>query len=210
MVSDSRLNTLIHAPVTLLPTVLDRSSYEHVIALSPAWNELVDRISRDIPFIVQHLTESAKADPWLARLLDMLKRLEADGKSETQPIRLGIYRSDYMINVEEAPSTHANDSATSSSSSPSPLASSAPLPLSTSSGLIHTAQQIELNTISASFAGLSTRVSKMHQFMLERELGWTEAEAKQKLPANEAIQNIAAAFNTALQLYQQQSSVINK
>lgn len=176
VVSDAVSSTLIHAPVTVLPTSVHRGSYESVVALSDDWNQLVDHISRDRDFLREHLTGSAQADPWLQSLLDLEQRLHTEGLSCTQPVRLGIYRSDYMIHVDE----------------------------DDSGALTHTAQQIELNTISASFASLSTRVSDLHAFIMEREIGWSAQETADRLPENKAIQRIAASFNSAVEQYKMQ------
>lgn len=170
----------MHAPVTLLPTPLDESSYKRVAALTPLWNTLVDRLSRDEEFLLSHLEQSAKADPWLARLMEILKQLRSEGRALTQPIRLGVLRSDYMIHVEE--STNA-DGAT----------------LRT-----HTPLQVELNTISASFMGLSTRVAAMHRFMLEREMGVAPAVLDALLPQNLAVEGVAAGMACAFELYKKQ------
>ena len=50
--------TLCHAPVSLLPTAMLRSAFQHVVALTPLWNTLVDKISRDEDFLLQQLQPS--------------------------------------------------------------------------------------------------------------------------------------------------------
>ena len=170
----------MHAPVTLLPTPLDASSYHRVAALTPLWNTLVDRLARDEEFLLTHLEQSAKADPWLARLMEILKQLRSEGRSLTQPIRLNVLRSDYMIHVEDST---GSDGA----------------PIRT-----HTPLQVELNTISASFMGLSTRVAAMHRFMLERELGIKPDVVDTMLPKNLAVDGVAAGMACAFELYKKQ------
>lgn len=168
-------NLLTHVPVTLLPTRIPRQCFEQVAALSQDWNALVDGISRDHAFLLAQLADSGRADPWLQSLLDILRRLEDEGCSRTQAIRFGVYRSDYMINAEETPT-----------------------------GVQYTAQQVEFNTIAAALGGLSTRVSAMHRYVLERELDWTEEQIRAVVPDNKGIQHIAEAFSVAFRQYQLQ------
>jgi len=222
MVSDASKGLLVHAPVTLLPTPIHRGSFELVRDLSPLFNELFDRVSRDETFLLEALKGSAQVDPFLASLVGMLKRLREEGKSMTQKVRLGIYRSDYMIHAEER-TTHHDQHATPSSScttarcpasptcsSPNPPTDSpSPCPCISSGtcccgAWCYCPQQVELNTIAASFGGLSTRVSEMHRYMLQRVCRISKEEVEKQTPENRAIQGIAKAFNTAFQCYKQQ------
>ena len=41
----------VHAPVTLLPTPFPRGAFEHAVRLAPAFNLLVDRVSRDPAYL---------------------------------------------------------------------------------------------------------------------------------------------------------------
>lgn len=73
-----------------------------------------------------------------------------------QPLYLGIHRSDYMLN--ETPATGADVDGSGSSSSGGKTAVSL--------------RQIELNTVSSAFAGLSARISQLHAYMLDRFTAW--------------------------------------
>ena len=208
----SSSSLLVHAPVTLLPTSLDEQSYRRVAALTPLWHTLVDRVSRDEAFLLRHLEGPAQADPWLRRMLNLLVRLQKEGRACTQPLRLGIYRSDYMLHVEDidddgsaaaaaadAVTVAVAASANGTSELASPDASS-----SSRRGVRHTPLQVELNTMAASFMGLSTRVAAMHRFMLQREMGLAADVVKQITPDNDAVGNIARGMSVAFERYKQQ------
>ncbi len=186
---------LVHAPLTLLPTALDRGSYERVAGLSQAWNQLVDRVSRDEEWLLETLELPARADPWLRQMLDILIELRKEGTNMTQPLRLGIYRSDYMIHVHESHASASEELASHAVSAAAP----SPLPR-----LVHTPLQVELNTISASFMGLSSRISTMHRFVLARELGLKMNQIDHALPENDAIGNIVKGMAEAFNIYKQE------
>jgi hypothetical protein len=76
---------LVHAPLTLLPTPLDEQSYRRVAALSPLWNTLVDRVSRDEDWLLATLERSSKADQWLRRLMDISQK---QNQRQLQPHRM--------------------------------------------------------------------------------------------------------------------------
>ncbi|KAL9320306.1 hypothetical protein ACSQ67_012145 [Phaseolus vulgaris] len=86
---------LVHAPVALLPTPFTENQWSEATELAPIFNELVDRVSLDATFLQQALSRTKKADEFTARLLDIhSKMLQIDKKEE---IRLGLHRSDYML-----------------------------------------------------------------------------------------------------------------
>ncbi|KAM7272933.1 hypothetical protein ACFE04_027597 [Oxalis oulophora] len=120
---------MTHAPIALLPVGFPESHWTQACELAPIFNELVDRVSLDGNFLQESLSRTKKVDPFTSRLLDIhSKMLETNKKEE---IRLGLHRSDYMLDEQ------------------------------TSSLL-----QIEMNTISSSFASLSCLVGELHRSLL--------------------------------------------
>ncbi|KAJ1417091.1 Pre-ATP-grasp domain superfamily [Sesbania bispinosa] len=154
---------LVHAPFALLPTLFPESQWRQVCELAPIFNELVDRVSLDGKFLQEALSRTKKADKFTSRLLDIhSKMLEINKKEE---IRLGLHRSDYMLDEN------------------------------TKSLL-----QIELNTISSSFAGLGSLVSELHRSILSR-YGKLLGLDSQKVPANGAVSQYAEALAKAWSEY---------
>lgn len=86
---------LVHLPFSLLPPPLPESYWKQACELAPLFNELVDRVSLDGKFLQESLSRTKKADEFTSRLLDIhSKMLEINKKEE---IRMGLHRSDYML-----------------------------------------------------------------------------------------------------------------
>lgn len=97
------------APISLLPNAFPRKSFEHAQSLAPLFNILVDRISLNNEFLENTLGDVASVDPFTGKLLEMYIQIYHDeggasiGKFAREADRLGILRSDYMLNcLEEA------------------------------------------------------------------------------------------------------------
>nr|XP_017236819.1 PREDICTED: glutathione synthetase, chloroplastic-like isoform X2 [Daucus carota subsp. sativus] len=110
--------SMVHAPVALLPTSFPESHWKQACELAPIFNELVDRVSLDGKFLQDSLSRTKEVDDFTSRLLDIHSKMLQMNKKED--IRLGLHRSDYMLDEQTK-----------------------------------LLLQIELNTISSSFAGLS-------------------------------------------------------
>lgn len=155
-------NQAIHCPFGLVPFPVPASAFGEMEKYGPLFGRLVDRISRSPDFINDTLKGAAETDPFTAQLLKILNTVEKEGN--TQPLRLGLFRSDYMIHT-------TNDEGKTQ----------------------HRPLQVENNTIAASFAGLSTAISSMHDFLFSRHL----PSIKPTLPENKAIQNLAKGIAIA-------------
>ncbi|KAK6138018.1 hypothetical protein DH2020_028245 [Rehmannia glutinosa] len=117
---------LIHAPISLLPMPFPESHWKQACEVAPIFNELVDRVSLDAEFLHESLSRTKKVDAFTSRLLDIhAKMIDMNKKEE---IRLGLHRSDYMLDEQT-----------------------------------NLLLQIELNTNSSSFPGLSCLVSDLHR-----------------------------------------------
>ncbi|KAL6653595.1 hypothetical protein ACP70R_008519 [Stipagrostis hirtigluma subsp. patula] len=88
--SDPRSGTipgvgLVHAPFSLLPARFPMPFWKQACELAPIFNELVDRRTRQV-------------DDFTARLLEIHEKMMEANKKED--IRLGLHRSDYMLDSE--------------------------------------------------------------------------------------------------------------
>ncbi|XP_006663628.3 glutathione synthetase, chloroplastic-like isoform X2 [Oryza brachyantha] len=89
---------LVHAPFSLLPTHFPASFWKQACELAPIFNDLVDRVSLDGEFLQDSLSRTRQVDDFTARLLDIhVKMMEVNKKED---IRLGLHRSDYMLDSE--------------------------------------------------------------------------------------------------------------
>ncbi|KAL0658516.1 hypothetical protein Bca4012_079101 [Brassica carinata] len=89
---------MTHAPISLLPTPFPESYWKQACEVAPIFNELVDRVSLDAQFIQDSLSRTKKADIFTSRLLDIHSKMLESNKKED--IRLGLHRSDYMLDEE--------------------------------------------------------------------------------------------------------------
>ncbi|KAL3702413.1 hypothetical protein R1sor_020435 [Riccia sorocarpa] len=88
---------IAHVPFSLLPTPFPAKDFEKAVDLSTLFNELVDRVSLDVEFLKRALGQAQKADEFTGRLLKMYCMILDEGVK--QDIRLGLHRSDYMLDV---------------------------------------------------------------------------------------------------------------
>ncbi|KAK7332946.1 hypothetical protein VNO80_29703 [Phaseolus coccineus] len=86
---------LVHAPFALLPTPFPQNQWRQASELAPIFNELVDRVSLDAAFLQHALSRTKEADEFTSRLLDIHSKMLKINKKEE--IRLGLHRSDYML-----------------------------------------------------------------------------------------------------------------
>lgn len=96
MMDDTERTTTIHAPIGLLPAPIPKTSFDSMVAIAPLFNLLVDRISRDAKFINDTLSSAASSDEFTKNLLNIYNTARNED-GPTQPICLGLNRSDYML-----------------------------------------------------------------------------------------------------------------
>ncbi|KAH0454340.1 hypothetical protein IEQ34_016264 [Dendrobium chrysotoxum] len=161
---------MVHAPFALLPMPIQEGFWKQACELAPIFNELVDRVSLDGKFLQDSLSRTKKVDAFTSRLLDIHSKMLEINKKEV--IRLGLHRSDYMLDAETA--------------------------------LLY---QIELNTISSSFAGLGCLVSNLHRHLLNqhgKDLGLNP----KRVPGNTAVRQFAEALAKAWKEYDNKRAVV--
>eukprot|EP01063_Lacrimia_lanifica_P007851 TRINITY_DN15033_c0_g1_i2.p1 TRINITY_DN15033_c0_g1~~TRINITY_DN15033_c0_g1_i2.p1 ORF type:complete len:485 (+),score=177.56 TRINITY_DN15033_c0_g1_i2:76-1530(+) len=129
-----------HCPVMAAPTPFPKKQFERARAAQPAFNKLVDGVSRDFAFLEETLGATAKADPFTGKLYEIFQKVYCGAKAAYQPLMLGMHRADYMLDTSAAASFSE-----------------------------WTAKQIEINTIASAFAGLSSLTNKFHQFAAAME-----------------------------------------
>ncbi|CAI7801155.1 unnamed protein product [Closterium sp. NIES-53] len=161
---------LIPAPVTLLPTPFPAHHFHRAMELAPLFNALVDAVSQDSDFLQSTLTSAGRSDSFTAGLLRIHAEIIKEGIQ--QPIRLGMHRSDYMLDT-------------------------------VTGGVL----QVELNTISSSFPGLTSRVTDLHRHMVGM-YGEKAGLSVDSVPLNTAATDMADALAAAWREYGDESSLI--
>ncbi|CAI5484933.1 unnamed protein product [Closterium sp. Yama58-4] len=161
---------LVPAPVTLLPTPFPAHHFHRAVELAPLFNELVDAVSQDADFLQSTLASAGLSDSFTAGLLRIHAEILKQGIQ--QPIRLGMHRSDYMLDT-------------------------------VTGGVL----QVELNTISSSFPGLTSRVTDLHRHMVGM-YGEKAGLSVDAVPLNMAATDMADALAAAWREYGDESSMI--
>ncbi|KAK4797122.1 hypothetical protein SAY86_029448 [Trapa natans] len=161
---------MVHAPFSLLPTSFPESYWRQACEIAPIFNELVDRVSLDGKFLQDSLSRTGKVDAFTSRLLDIHSKMLQMGKNED--IRLGLHRSDYMLDQQT-----------------------------------NLLLQIELNTISSSFPGLSCLVSELHRSLLGH-YGESLGLDSKRIPQNTAVDQYAEVFAKAWAEYNNPRSLV--
>ncbi|KAF2755894.1 glutathione synthetase large chain [Pseudovirgaria hyperparasitica] len=123
------------APVTIFPSLFPRSCFEQGRSIQTAYNRLYSAIARDEDWLGSIVQELVGIDDFITKLWEVHMTVKQEGY--TQSLTLGLFRSDYMVHVEE-------------------------LENSRNVGL----KQVEFNTIASSFGGLSSKVSTLHRYLL--------------------------------------------
>uniref|UniRef100_A0A7S2FM90 Glutathione synthetase n=2 Tax=Octactis speculum TaxID=3111310 RepID=A0A7S2FM90_9STRA len=81
----------IHAPFSLLPNKISRQEFEKVKRLAPVFNTLIDRIACDRTWLLDAIEPALATDAFTARLSSIM------ASTPHQRVRLGLHRSDYMM-----------------------------------------------------------------------------------------------------------------
>ncbi|RNF01501.1 glutathione synthetase [Trypanosoma rangeli] len=132
--------TTTHIPLTLQPARMRRGEFDALCRLQLLWNEAVNNTARNFPFLLEALRETAVSDTeFTGKLVDILQEVYL-GTAPYQSLMLGVFRADYMRSSAAAAVEEA-DAATAAW------------------------KNVEINTISCSFTGLSPLVSDFHQHL---------------------------------------------
>ncbi|KAJ4968936.1 hypothetical protein NE237_015637 [Protea cynaroides] len=89
---------MVHSPFSLLPKPFPQFHWQQACQLAPLFNELVDRVSLDGEFLQESLSRTKEVDVFTGRLLDIHSKMLKNNKREE--IRLGLHRSDYMLDSQ--------------------------------------------------------------------------------------------------------------
>lgn len=86
-----------HAPFALGPYPWPKAEFDKVVSLQPALSAAIDRVSRDDAWLEHTLRETIASDEFTARIY----QLHRDNPNP-QMLRLGLLRSDYMLDQKES------------------------------------------------------------------------------------------------------------
>jgi glutathione synthetase len=178
------------APMSLLPNAFPQQAFEHAESLATSFNELVDRISRDSAFLEETLEGVIEADPFTAKLLKLYKQVYVEDPNSV------AHTADRLGIHRSDYMLHKLKGETE-----------------------YKLKQVELNTIAASFGGLSCNVASLHRYLTSRfatdldgflamnqqivsSNDYSDADSKPTgVPQNPALQRIPKAMSVAFYRY---------
>ncbi|XP_022786702.1 glutathione synthetase-like [Stylophora pistillata] len=144
MIYKNKSGILEHRPFTVLPTPIPRRLFTAAREVQKDFNLLVHKASKDFQFTKDALLSTITADVFTARIFAIYEKTQEQGIG--QPISLGIFRSDYMI--EQTSGSHKEEEE------------------EEEENLNLCIKQVELNTISISAITSSCRASSLHSLYL--------------------------------------------
>ncbi|XP_060063120.1 glutathione synthetase-like [Ylistrum balloti] len=145
-----------YAPITLFPSLVPREALNKVEAIQIHFNKMMHMVAQDLDFLQKCLCNVIQVDDFNKRLWDIVQRVNEEGI--TQPISLGMFRSDYMMDAKH--STNGNPLIPTDPPTNGDLPTSASIPDNLQM------KQIEFNMIATGSAGLISNVDKVHRFSL--------------------------------------------
>jgi len=162
------------APFALEPSPFPKAAFDKCYELGRPWNSIVHAVAESYEtWLRPTLLATASSDEeFTGKLLSLADEVQ-NHNQRAQRVTLGILRSDYLLQSESS----------TTDSSAYPL-------------------QVELNTIASSFGCLSTKVTKLHQFLCHD----LTQQQQQQLIENPAAVNIVDGLAAAFHEYTRQRS----
>ena len=183
------------APISLLPNAFPRSEFERVQKVGPVFNILVEKISQNEKFLQDTLEGVVEADPFTAKLLELYKEIytgDTPNKWAMQADRLGLHRSDYMLNDGTPKQVELNTIASSFGA------------LSARVAALHS----HLTTTTSTNKAVVDFLTQNKRAVLDDESEILSPE--DGVPENPALENLALALNLAAQQYQDKCTPASK
>uniref|UniRef100_A0A915K7M1 Glutathione synthetase n=1 Tax=Romanomermis culicivorax TaxID=13658 RepID=A0A915K7M1_ROMCU len=165
-----------HISFTILPSVIEKSLFQQACDVHADMSLLYHKVAFDYNFLQQSLQRVAIGDEFTHNLIRIYVKLyETDLLDKT--LALTIQRSDYMFH-QPISTPQINDRRR----------------------RILCLKQVEVNNIASSFAGISSRVTKLHKYLLRRFADQLKLDYN-KIPDNDALCTVAGGLTAAWEYY---------
>ncbi|XP_022125480.2 glutathione synthetase isoform X1 [Pieris rapae] len=174
-------DTIQIAPFVLLPSPFPRTEFTKAVDLQPVLNELMHKVSHDDEFLEKTLQNALEVDDFTAKLYNIWIKVREEGI--TQPISLGMLRSDIML---ESRCPHTENQC----AKHTPYCSW---------------KQVEINSIASGFGHLGP-VSREIQSYVLRQLG--HGELIKNMPENRALSGLCSGIIEAYDMFGVPSAVV--
>ncbi|XP_005109303.1 glutathione synthetase [Aplysia californica] len=170
----------VPAPYALFPSVVPAPVLEQAKSTMTHFSRLMHKVSMDHEFLEQSLKNVIQVDPFMLSLWNIYCKVRESGIK--QPLHLGLFRNDFMMNCLD-------------SISPGQIVGADRLEL----------KQIEFNSIAASFGGLTGQIVDLHRL----SLGMAGKDIKpEQIPDNKPAVGLADGMVKAWELYGSPRAVI--
>ncbi|KAG5483198.1 hypothetical protein CUR178_04776 [Leishmania enriettii] len=155
---------ITHPALSLHPLPMRAEVLRQLYSRQLLWNEAINRTARSFQFLRDSLRSTAESDlGFTGRLLSILEKVYMTAPVGAdapvyQPLMLGIFRTDYMRTVDPEASCTVSPK----------VEAVVTLSGEAEAAMAEAVQQwknIEINTISCSFAGLSPLVQEFHKYL---------------------------------------------
>lgn len=187
MVYNDSKGNLQHVPFTLFPSPFPQKLFTAAREVQMDFNLLVHKVSQDYEFTKNALLSTIAADPFTSKLFDIYDKVWQLGN--VQPISLGIFRSDYLIDTTGG--LHDECCSCGNKAEDKDVVDSIYI------------KQVEMNTIALGGISFSCLVPDMHRYLLQL-IGREES----KVPQNHALDEAADGLIRAWELYGSASAVV--
>lgn len=167
--------------VSVVPTAFPKSQFHQAMNLQPTYNELYMAISRNEDWLYNVTKELIPLEPLVCALWEVYQESKAAGI--VQNISAGIFRSDYMLHLDDSQSD------------------------SLKSSLQARIKQVEFNTFSCAGASHAKKVADMHRYLTRVGAYNYRADTEQQtrdvssIPDNNNIESLASFLASAHAVY---------
>lgn len=171
--------------ISVIPTPFPRAHFDQALQIQTVFNELYIRVAEDKVWLERILENLRGTDDFAAKLWDIWVRVRAEG--EVQPLRCGIWRSDYMLQANEEIINFQKNGRDDASD----------LDVFQDAQL----KQVEFNTFSCAGGSHATVVSEAHRYLASRGTHRLANLTKECLPKNIALKSIVEILEKAHRAY---------
>lgn len=172
---------------SVFPTPFPRRLFTQALAIQPLYNELYMRVAEDAEWLEGVLAGMSRTDEFTATLLDIWRRSREGG--EVQPVRCGVWRSDYMLQRPGEGSRQDDDGNEESDLS----------------GMQQSQiKQVEFNTYSCAGGTHGNVVADMHRYIACRGGHASALVRTWDMPRNTTVKGIAEVLERAHRMYGEQ------
>ncbi|KAK7201669.1 glutathione synthetase [Novymonas esmeraldas] len=170
---------ITHPALALRPLPMRAEVLRQLYSRQLLWNEAINRTARNFVFLRDSMRSTAESDrDFTGRLLGILERVYMTAPAGAaapvyQPLMLGIFRTDYMRSIDPESGSPVSAAVVAAAVVAPPPPSDAVAAVATET--VQQWKNIEINTISCSFAGLSPLVQQFHMYLRRFKETWPSA-----------------------------------